>query len=692
MENSLKSLKSEIRESNLNKHSRNEFDQVNTSSEGNYYDLEQLNRLSKMYPTVFLPDLKINKGHLYFLTFITSTTTFYIGYNMGVFDTMEEHVAELFGWSSKVKLLYLTLITTLMPVGAALGAFLSGLMTNKYGRRKSLIYIDFIGMLGCIFTLFQNTLAIMAGRFFVGFALGGFTSVARVYMAEMSPIRVKGNTMAIIDVFEMFGVSIAYLTGLGLNNPKFGYSSYWWRFMFGLSLLTLTLHIACLYFVFDYDTPVYTYISNLKTRTYYETPAQMVSQGGSFKMLKSSFRSNKYAYDKNRVSINESKINKRVSIVRSDEDYAFGKLDSLGGYGLANSLGEKKVDPNMGNLLASPFSKKEENSINMNRKIFEGGDKTESAIRSKSRVNPVGPSTFKKQNQEFELDTPPTKEIHEHLYRSNYTKASPSMINKWKSVLNENKIMIVSKNNETAIEETRKVLRKFYLKEDDIEQVLCDIQDVAEEKLESSRLTYCDLFRKKYLKRTLIGIILGSSVILNGANALIYYSNSIFEEYNNHSRATVYTNLIGFAQLVGALISVSFVEHLGRKKILFIGYIAITINLIGIWFTYKQEMESVLIYLFLLYISLYAVTVSPVTNIYVSDILPEKGISLVYTFYFISTIILTSTFKVLREVEAIGITNVWLIYSGICLLTSIFVICFVKETHGKTLSELEKIF
>lgn len=63
---------------------------------------------------------------------------FYLGYEIGTCNTTEKHLAHYQGWIH-YKTIFVTISSTLMCLGAAFGALLTGKLTNYYGRRKAII-------------------------------------------------------------------------------------------------------------------------------------------------------------------------------------------------------------------------------------------------------------------------------------------------------------------------------------------------------------------------------------------------------------------------------------------------------------------------------------------------------------------------------------------------------------------------
>ncbi len=147
------------------------------------------------------------------------------------------------------------LLNTMTFTATALGRIVTGLVADKYGRRKLLIINLVIFALGSLFCALSPTYGwLLVGRFIVGFGLGGEIAVAVVMASEYFSTRHRGTAVGLINV-----------TAAGLGNmlaPAFGIAVYAvfdgperWRWVFGLLFLPA---ILVLYFRrYVPDTPRY---------------------------------------------------------------------------------------------------------------------------------------------------------------------------------------------------------------------------------------------------------------------------------------------------------------------------------------------------------------------------------------------------------------------------------------------------
>ena len=451
---------------------------------------------------------EINRCTLINLTILSACGTFFVGYNEAVFDTMEEHLHRDFleqNWSKELLDVLLIFITTGLTIGAIFGAVLCGMMTNRYGRKNSLLFFDILAFIGTGFTIIKDPIYIIIGRLINGFCLGGFTTASRLFMVEIAPIQLKARCIAITEFLEMFAILLAYLLGLGFNNNYIANSEYWWRIMFGVNFLTCGYHFFVTLFCYNFDTPIYIYV----------------------------------------------------------------------------------------------------------------------------------------------------KESNE--------------------------------------EKTKAVLKKIYKHDSDINQIYKEIVHIGEEKIEQNKISFYDVFKnKRYRIRTLMSFMIVAGSVFVGSDALIFYSNSIFLTYTDSQTSTIYTNIVGMSQFVASLIAISFVEHMNRRSLFLVGYVGMLLLLILSAITVFFEFYPPLFYLMVGLISYNVISVGPCTHLYISEILPEKGLALSYGIFYVSKVILTVTYKPIQTSLTLG--GLFSIYAGFTSIVLIVIYVMVKETNGKTLTQIENLY
>ncbi|KAK7967146.1 uncharacterized protein PG986_001423 [Apiospora aurea] len=105
-------------------------------------------------------------------------------------------------------------IVSIYQAGAWLGSACVGLTSDRFGRRKAILF-------GCIWG--AHVAMLVLGRLLVGFAVGTITGVAPVYAAEIAKTHERARLTAVNQMMVAWGFFIALWTGVGegkWNDPN----------------------------------------------------------------------------------------------------------------------------------------------------------------------------------------------------------------------------------------------------------------------------------------------------------------------------------------------------------------------------------------------------------------------------------------------------------------------------------------
>jgi len=128
------------------------------------------------------------------------------------------------------------LVTGLLLVGAAVGAFGSGRLSDTIGRRPVILITAGIFVLGVLGAAFSPTLwFLIAMRFVIGLAVGSASMAVPLYISEVAPPRVRGALVSFNQLALTSGILFAFLVDYALS------SSAAWRIMFGLAAIPAVL-------------------------------------------------------------------------------------------------------------------------------------------------------------------------------------------------------------------------------------------------------------------------------------------------------------------------------------------------------------------------------------------------------------------------------------------------------------------
>lgn len=144
-------------------------------------------------------------------------------------------------------------VTTLMKefivssvlAGAMAGTISCGRLTDLLGRRSIMLVIAVLFMIGTLLATFATDIqAILTGRLVIGFAIGIGSYAAPLYIAEISPVNLRGRLVTLYQLAITIGILFSYIINYVFTNLDGS-----WRWMFGIGLLPATLLAIGMFFL-----------------------------------------------------------------------------------------------------------------------------------------------------------------------------------------------------------------------------------------------------------------------------------------------------------------------------------------------------------------------------------------------------------------------------------------------------------
>ena len=179
---------------------------------------------------------------------------------------------------------------------------------------------------------------------------------------------------------------------------------------------------------------------------------------------------------------------------------------------------------------------------------------------------------------------------------------------------------------------------------------------------------------------------------LSGINAILYFAPRIFEMTGLGSRTALLQSIgIGVTNLIFTFVGLWLIDHLGRRKLLFIGSIGYIVSLgMTTWAFSSGNVETVPLYIFA-FIAAHAIGQGAVIWVFISEIFPNQqrafGQSLgSFTHWFFAAL-LTLVFPVMAE--ELKPQVIFGIFLGMMIMQLFWVALFVPETKGIPLEEMQ---
>ena len=153
---------------------------------------------------------------------------FLFGFDTVVISGADQKLQEL--WHSS-DVFHGTVVMAMALWGTVVGAMFGGFPTNRFGRKKTLIWIGvfyFVSAVGSALANDPYTFAFF--RFLGGIGVGASTIAAPAYVSEISPAKDRGRLVALYQFNIVLGILIAFLSNYLLRNV--GENA--WRWMIGV--------------------------------------------------------------------------------------------------------------------------------------------------------------------------------------------------------------------------------------------------------------------------------------------------------------------------------------------------------------------------------------------------------------------------------------------------------------------------
>jgi MFS transporter, SP family, galactose:H+ symporter len=246
------------------------------------------------------------------------------------------------------------------------------------------------------------------------------------------------------------------------------------------------------------------------------------------------------------------------------------------------------------------------------------------------------------------------------------------------------------------MEEVIAVLKGMHLDE---AQITAEVKEI-EENLKIKQNGF-EMFKTNPNFRRAIGLGIGLQVIqqLTGINVVMYFAPTIFRiaGFATTDQQMWGTVIVGITNVLATFIAIAFVDRLGRKPIMYAGFITMGVAMVTVGMLFNMRIEKhpelgyFAILALLIFIIGFAMSAGPIIWILCSEIYPLSGRDLGVTFStatnWIANAIVGQTFLLL--LAGFGNGNTFLLYGALNAIFIIFFVLLVPETKGVSLEKIE---
>ena len=134
------------------------------------------------------------------------------------------------------------LVNSILVFGSIVGALIGGKLADALGRKAAMLIVaGSYSVFVALSALAPNVIVLDAVRFLLGIAIGISIVAAPLYIAESTPARIRGASVAAYQVATVAGIAVTYFVNWGLSGGGH------WRWMLGLSAIPAALVLIPLF-------------------------------------------------------------------------------------------------------------------------------------------------------------------------------------------------------------------------------------------------------------------------------------------------------------------------------------------------------------------------------------------------------------------------------------------------------------
>jgi sugar porter (SP) family MFS transporter len=206
------------------------------------------------------------------------------------------------------------------------------------------------------------------------------------------------------------------------------------------------------------------------------------------------------------------------------------------------------------------------------------------------------------------------------------------------------------------------------------------------------------LFKKPFLRLVIIGILIGMFNQFTGIAIVMIYSSDIFRAagFGNES-AILQTVIVGFTNLTFTIIAMAFIDRIGRKFMLLVGSVGMTIFLGIFSYIFLFDVGGFMPLVFMIgFVACFAFSQGAVVWVLFSEMFPNnirsRGVSIGSFSHWVFYALLLFFFPVIQKsfTDNRGIGYIFAIFALFTFFSFFFFKKYIVETKGKSLEELEK--
>lgn len=170
------------------------------------------------------------------IALVAATGGLLFGYDTGIISAALMQLISIFHLST----FQAEVVTSAIIVGALVGALSAGPVSDRMGRRRSILGAAILFIVGTVAIVFADSMVgLVVCRLILGLAIGAATQIVPIYIAEVAPADRRGSLVVAFQLAVCIGQLGSFIFGYLIRD-------YSWRYMFGVGIIpALILFSGC---------------------------------------------------------------------------------------------------------------------------------------------------------------------------------------------------------------------------------------------------------------------------------------------------------------------------------------------------------------------------------------------------------------------------------------------------------------
>ncbi|TGV00237.1 sugar porter family MFS transporter [Flavivirga rizhaonensis] len=185
----------------------------------------------------------MNIKYIISISSVTALGGFLFGFDTAVISGANLYIQSYFELDD----LAFGFVVSSMLIGCALGALGSGTPSSLFGRKKLLLLTAILFAISAVGSgLATTTIGFIIYRVIGGLGVGAASMLAPLYIAEVSPAKIRGKMVSLNQLAIVLGVTVAFFSNYFLSSLSETVS---WRWMLGVEVIPAIIFFILLFFV-----------------------------------------------------------------------------------------------------------------------------------------------------------------------------------------------------------------------------------------------------------------------------------------------------------------------------------------------------------------------------------------------------------------------------------------------------------